>query len=131
MVKAAYTIQVELDEIEGEVLFGVEMNLGLQSGGSDDSRISIHERTLKDSTLGSTGEEEDVSSVILTIGWMPLKVTVHFSKPAKLWRMPVGTVSQSEGGVEFNYQNTCLVPLWNFDNAENGIFEVEITLEVE
>jgi len=63
------------------------------------------------------------------VGWMPLAITLVFSRPATRWRIPVETVSQSEGGAERTYQNTCLVPLWNLGDSD-GAFDVTITLEV-
>jgi len=114
-----------------DILFGVEMNLGLQSGRADDSIITIPGRILTDSCLASTGEEHNVKEITLTVGWMPLTIRITFSQSATLWRFPVETVSQSEGGVEHNYQNTCIVPLWNIGTGNNVNFEVEITMEVE
>ena len=67
----------------------------------------------------------------LTVGWMPLRITLRFSRDAELRRFPVETVSQSEGGVERTYQNTCLVPVWHPVRDVNGRFEVTLTMEVE
>ena len=126
-INADYSVHVEGGK---DVLFGVEMNMGLQSGHSGDSFIEIPGRTLHDPHLDSTGEETDVSEVVLTVGWMPLRVKISFSEPAKLWRFPIETVSLSEGGIEKNYQNTCLVPLWLI-NGKNGKFNVKIRMGVE
>ena len=126
-LKAGYNVEIEN---ENDVLFGVEMNLSLQSGYSDDSYIKIPGRTLSDSHLASSGEEHDVSEVVLTVGWMPLKVKISFSSPSKLWWFPIETVSLSEGGIEKNYQNTCIVPLWKINNV-NGKFNIEIEMAVE
>jgi len=129
-VTARYLVQLNGKAMREEALFGVEMNFGLQSGQSPDSTIAIPGRTLDDASLGSKGDEKEVDRVQLTVGWMPLVVTVAFSKPARLWRFPIETVSQSEGGIEHNYQNTCLVPLWNMNQAKDGLFEATITVEV-
>ena len=127
LLKANYDVELESGN---EVLFGVEMNLGLQSGHSDDSFIEIPGQQLSNAHLASTGEEKKVSKVILTIGWMPLKVTISFSKPATLWWFPIETVSLSEGGLERNYQNTCMVPIWKINGAD-GHFNIEIEMVVE
>jgi len=127
LLKANYDVEIESG---GEVLFGVEMNLGLQSGHSDDSFIEIPGRQLSDSHLASTGEELTVSKVDMTIGWMPLKVKISFSKPATLWWFPIETVSLSEGGLERNYQNTCVIPVWTI-NGMDGHFNIKIEMEVE
>jgi len=127
-VRAAYSVKA--GGIPEDMLFGVEMNFGLQSGRSDDSAITIPGRILTDSCLASTGEEKHVKELTLTVGWMPLTIRITFSQSATLWRFPIETVSQSEGGVEHNYQNTCIVPLWNISTENNVNFEVEITMEV-
>jgi len=113
-----------------DVMFGVEMNFGLQSGRSEDSFIEIPGRTLEDTCLASAGEEPDVTEVVMTVGWMPVRIVVRFSRPALLWRLPVETVSLSEGGIEKNYQNTCLVPLWGPGGTEEP-FTVDINMGVE
>ncbi len=129
--KAALTAAYSLAFPEGAAgaRFACELNLGLQSGYTGDSGIEIPGRTLDESLLASTGVEENVDSIRLTVGWMPLHVAIGFSRPATLWRLPVETVSQSEEGAERTYQNTCLVPVWSLDH-KNGRFDVTITMEV-
>ncbi len=126
-IRADYSVQIGRGK---DVLFGVEMNLGLQSGYNDDSFIEIPGRTLAEPHLASKGEEKNVSEVVLTVGWMPLRVKISFSEPAILWRFPIETVSLSEGGLEKNYQNTCLVPLWLI-NGKNSKFNVTVRMVVE
>ncbi len=122
-----YSVAIESPD---DFLFGIEMNLGLQDGLSDGSRIEIPGRILSDSRLASTGETENVDEVTFTIDWMPLRITVGFSEPATLWRFPIETISLSEGGAERNYQNTCLVPHWHL-RGDNDIFTATITMKVE
>lgn len=126
--EVAYSINFEGDP--GDVLFGVEMNLGLQSGYTDDCAIGIPGRTLEDTRLASTGIEDNVGRVTLTVGWMPLKVSLAFSRPAQLRRFPIETISQSEGGVERTYQNTCLLPVWRLEPGSEGTFDITLTMEV-
>ncbi len=126
VLKADYDVELKASY---DVLFGVEMNLGLQSGHSKDSFIEIPGRTLNDSHLASSGNEPDVDRIILTIGWMPLKVVIRFLRAVKLWWFPIETVSLSEGGVERNYQNTCVVPLWTISGADNH-FNFNIEMEI-
>ena len=126
-LKASYTVRAP-----GlyDTMFGVEMNLGLQSGRSDESYVEIPGRTLDDRCLASAGDEPEVSEIRLTVGWMPVRIVVGFSRPARLWRLHIETVSLSEGGVEINYQNTCLVPLWEPDGTDES-FTVDINMVVE
>ncbi len=128
-VITGYEVDVagNLDE---DVYFGVEMNFGLQSGHADDSYIRIPGRDIAERHLASCGDEGDVSDVLFTVGWMPLKVKLSFSTPARLWWFPIETVSLSEGGVERNYQNTCVVPLWRISPGK-GPLNLEIEMVVD
>ena len=125
------TYGLDFDGDPGDVLFGVEMNLGLQSGYDDSCTLNIPGRALEDTRFAATGIESDVRKVMLTIGWMPLKVTLTFSRAAELRRFPIETVSQSEGGVERTYQNTCLLPVWRPKRNKEGRFDITLTMEVE
>ncbi len=126
---AGYEVDIT-GNYDEDVYFGVEMNFGFQSGHADDSFIEIPGRTLVKRHLASSGDEKEVSEVSFTVGWMPLKVTLFFSIPARLWWFPVETVSLSEGGVERNYQNTCVVPLWRI-TPDKGAVNLEIEMVVE
>ena len=126
----AVSYRLVFDEKPPDVLFGVEFNLGLQSGHADDSIFRIPGRELEDAHLASKGVEPNVSEVELTVGWMPLRIRLYISKPAILWRFPVETISQSEGGIERNYQNTCIVPVWHI-TGEEACFNVNLTMEVK
>ncbi|MFC1693225.1 alpha-amylase/4-alpha-glucanotransferase domain-containing protein [Candidatus Latescibacterota bacterium] len=128
--RLAVDYELEYGKEAGNFMFGVELNLGLQSGHADDSFVTIPGRELKEKHLASSGCEDDVREVMFTIGWMPLKITLSFSEPATLWRFPIETVSQSEGGVERNYQNSCIVPVWKLKGNDMH-FKVELFLEVE
>ena len=64
------------------------------------------------------------------MGWMPLRAVLRFSRPATLWRFPIETVSLSEGGIERNYQNTCLVPTWRIpQDSDTFIVTIEMVVE--
>jgi len=126
----AVDYRLEFERPVTGVLFGVEINLGLQSGRDDACVISIPGRTLDDPHFASTGIETDVGSVELSIGWMPLRVSLSFSRSAELRRFPVETVSLSEGGVERTYQNTCLVPVWKLEKTPDNRYDFTITTEV-
>ena len=53
-------------------------------------------------------------------GWQRLSVRFAFEAPTKVWRYPVWTVSQSEGGFERTYQSTALVFLHPLDFTADG-----------
>ena len=52
------------------------------------------------------GEINSVSKVSIVDEWLKLKLSLAFMQPAILWRAPVETVSQSEGGFQLVYQSS-------------------------
>ena len=100
-------------------VFGFETNYGLNSGHSDDSFYIINGQAPVDAFLNSRAETKAVRAVSLENGWFKLRVSLNFDQPATLWRFPVETVQNSEGGFERVYQSSCLLPHWNL-NLEPG-----------
>ena len=96
-----------------DLIFGSEWNLNLLAGGHNpDAYVEVPGVQLADAFADSTGEYQDVREVRVGNRWLDLSVSFAFSHPCTLWRFPVDTVSNSEGGVETVYQGTCLLPHW-------------------
>ena len=81
--------------------------------------------------LASTGETNNVNQVSLVDEWLKLKLTLVFSRSASLWRAPVETVSQSEGGFERVYQSSMVMPIWRLSLPPGKSWEAEIRLKIE
>ncbi len=62
--------------------------------------------------MASEGVEEEVESLQMFDGWRSLALDLNFSHPVLLWRLPVETVSNSEGGMERVYQQSLVLPQW-------------------
>ena len=62
--------------------------------------------------------------------WRKLEVALRFSPPARIWRFPVETVSQSEGGLERVYQQSVIVPNWelSMNSGMEKMFTVELSI---
>jgi alpha-amylase len=52
-------------------------------------------------------------------------------KPARLWRFPVETVSQSELGLEKNYQSSALFPSWKIKLRPRETWKLKLSLVIK
>ena len=95
-----------------KVRFGVEFNFALQAGDTFDRYYIIPGRK-KNPRLGSVGEDKNLSQVSLVEEWIGLKITLESKPPATLWRFPIETISNSEGGFEKVYQSSSATFLYD------------------
>jgi alpha-amylase len=109
-------------------LFLVEWNLTLLAGDAPDRNYFVKGRELAQPRLFSVGEEEGVSEMGLRDGWLDLEVVFRPGKPAKFWRYPVETISQSEGGFERVYQGSCLLLGWEVALGPGDSFQVPVMI---
>lgn len=101
-------------EEEVSFAFGIEFNLAFLSGSDEGRYYVIPGKDLEDRNLGSTGAVAGVKEVSLVDRRRGLGLTLSWRQPALLWRMPLETVSQSEAGLERSYQQSLLLPHWDF-----------------
>jgi alpha-amylase len=59
-----------------------------------------------------------------------MDVRFSFGRKAELWRFPIETVSQSEGGFERAYQSSVIFPHWGVPLKPEGVWRVRIVQEV-
>jgi hypothetical protein len=93
--------------------FGVEFNLTLLAGDAPDRYYRVNGTKPHDSHLAGIGEEKEVRTIHLCDEWSGILLKIASSRPGTLWRFPIETVSQSEGGFEKIYQGSCLLLQWN------------------
>ena len=60
---------------------------------------------------------------------MGIKVSLHFEKPARLWRFPVETVQNSEAGFEKSYQCSNVTASWRLRLEPGDTWRVSMALE--
>ncbi|MGI6328139.1 MAG: alpha-amylase/4-alpha-glucanotransferase domain-containing protein [Dethiobacteria bacterium] len=117
---------------EGELpfRFGSEFNLAFLSGNSPERYYHIPGRTLGETHLASRGEEAEVEELMIFDEWRKLEVVLRFSPAARVWRFPVETVSQSEGGLERVYQQSVIVPIWDLTlgSGADSVFNIELRI---
>ena len=109
------------------VRFTSEVNLSLLAGDADDRFFEVPGATLADKKLKSAGENADATGIDLVDRWSGFRIALRFPK-ASLWRYPVETVSQSEGGFEATYQGSCIAPVWTLELEPGKTVEREISL---
>ncbi|TAK33641.1 MAG: DUF1926 domain-containing protein [Chloroflexota bacterium] len=102
-----------LSNIPIDLIFGSEWNLNLLAGGHNpDAYVEIPGQPVVEPYADATSEHQNVREIRLGNRWLDISVAFTFSRSGALWRFPVDTVSNSEGGVETVYQGTCLLPHW-------------------
>jgi hypothetical protein len=111
--------------------FGSEFNFSFLAGNAPDRYYDIPGHTLEKRNLASIGEVNNVSNVSLVDEWLNLRLSLGFIQPAILWRAPVETVSQSEGGFERVYQSSLVMPLWRISLQPRSSWETEISVKID
>jgi alpha-amylase len=106
------------------IWFGIEFNFGLLAGYADDRYYFSNDYEINPAHLASIGEIEAVQHIGLADDYNNLKIELKSSKPATLWRFPIETISQSEGGFERVYQSSVL--LFSYKTELNKSWRVKI-----
>ncbi len=128
-----FSVKYEIMNLSNEELntsFGSEFNFSLLAGNAHDRYYDIPGHTLDKRNLASLGEINNVKQVSLVDEWLKLTVSLAFTQPAILWRAPVETVSQSEGGFERVYQSSMVMPIWRISLVPRTAWQAEIHVKV-
>ena len=105
----------QLSNLENEPIelwFAVEFNIALLAGNAPDRYYYFPAKKLENPILASTGIVENINKMGLKDEWLKLNISFHFDKPTNIWRFPIETISQSEGGFEKVYQSSVVLPNW-------------------
>ncbi|MBM4452539.1 MAG: DUF1926 domain-containing protein, partial [Chloroflexi bacterium] len=95
-----------------QVAFGSEWNFNLLGGGhNEQAYYKMPVITLDDEHLDSWGELEGLKKIALGNRHLGIELEMTASPAITLWRFPVESVSNSEGGIERIYQSSCLLLL--------------------
>lgn len=113
-----------------EALFGVEFNFTLLAPDAADRYIKISEGSDK-LKMNSWGLETRISNIKLVDEWKGFSVSLDWEKAGKLFRFPIETVSQSEGGFERTYQGTCFLFGFELDLAPKAKWTNKISIRLE
>jgi alpha-amylase len=109
------------------VFFAPEVNLTLLAGDAPD-RYYRAPRELQDRRLASRGESD--GPLELVNEWDKFLARVSAQPATTLWRHPLETASQSEGGFERTYQGSVILPIWRQVTLGDGKW-FEATVQIE
>lgn len=107
----------------------IEFNLGLLSAG-DGRSCSSEDRELSTRRLDLAAEDRGLSRLSVRDDFRGIGIDFRLDHPWDLWRYPVETVSQSESGLERNYQCSCLIWTGSLSLDPGEHQALEITIEV-
>ena len=106
-IKVDYIIQNMMQEML-EIWYGCELNFSLLAGNAPDRYYLIDGRKPNQAHLASMGQTR-AGGISIVDEFSQLKISLECSQQFDVWRLPIETVSQSEGGFERNYQSSCVV----------------------
>jgi alpha-amylase len=115
------------------VTFACSSALTLLAGDAPDRYFRIPGRELgrDERKLASVGESPGTAPIELVNEWDKFLARVAAPTATALWRFPVETASQSEGGFERTYQASVIVPVWREVTLADGKpFEAKLTIEM-
>jgi len=99
-----------MGEAAVQMIFGSEWNINMLGGGHNkQAYYRVPDRELGDSHLDSRGELIGIGQIILGNINLGFELLITVKPKSQVWRFPVESVSNSEGGVELIYQGSCLV----------------------
>jgi alpha-amylase len=115
-----------------KAVFGSEWNINLLGGGhNEQAYYRVPRITLEDYHLDSRGELSDIEQIILGNRHSGIELELAVMPKAGLWRFPVESVSNSEGGIERIYQESCLVVLLPLDLPPGGVSSLDLAWQVK
>lgn len=128
-VRVIYRIKGMPNAERLDVLLAIEWNIGLLAGDAPDRYLLADGTKPADPRACSEGEFT-ATTVEAVDGWQRARVRFVFERPTRVWRMPVWTVSQSEGGFERTYQSTALYFLVPVSLAPDAMTSFSFTHDV-
>ena len=111
-------------------LFGSELNLTYLAANDDSQRYYVLLNGEQESmnTKKSTACDKNNASITMINEWDNINLKISYSDADELWRFPVETVSQSEGGFEKTYQNSSIMPVKKINLAPETEISFKISL---
>lgn len=128
--KAVLEVKYQIKNLANHELhspFGVEWNLALQAPRSPQHTISLPGAGLQDGMLADSAIHDGVREIALADKHEGVAARFRFDRPIRLWRVPIESVSLSEGGFERIFQSIALLFLWELHLAAGETWERSFT----
>jgi len=132
--KAVLEIRYHLHNVAPHELhspFGVEWNLAMQAPDSSQHTFSLPGNGVSNRPLGEMEEHANVQDILLADKHEGVSAHFQFNGPIRLWRVPIESVSLSEGGFERIFQSVALLFQWELHLAPGAEWERTFTVTLE
>ncbi len=110
--------------------FAPEFNFALLAGNAPDRYYYFDQELNESRHLASSGIVPSVQQMGLKDEWLKIDIQLNFSRKTTIWRFPVETISQSEGGFERVYQSSVVIPNWKIQLEPAGEWSIEINQKI-
>ncbi len=129
------TVQIDyriknLDRQMRHLWFGSEFDIALMAGDAPDRNYFFPEQRIADSRLRSMGAVNNTTGVELRDEWLKLSISLKSGQKADIWRFPIETISQSEGGFERVYQSSVIFPNWKIRLSAGEEWKTTLQLSI-
>ena len=115
-----------------EAIFGSEWNINLLGGGhNEQAYYQAPGLALNDCHLDSWNELLDVKNIVLGNRHLGIELELAVTPKVKLWCFPVESISNSEGGVERLYQESCLLALLPFSLSPGEMTSLNLIWQIK
>lgn len=98
--------------LDPAMLFGVEFDFNLLAPEADDRYAVLDGVVPEKAHLAASAETAGVRRVAYVDRYQQVGIAIEADRPARLWRMPIHTVSLSEAGFEKVFQGNCTLFLF-------------------
>ncbi|MCD6461080.1 DUF1926 domain-containing protein [bacterium] len=129
-LSAKYILKNHSKDKTYSFLFGNELNLTYLAANDDSQRYYVLAGGERESmnTMKDIVVDQNNPSIAMVNEWDNIKVEISYPTANELWRFPVETVSQSEGGFEKTYQNSSIMPVRKIKLSPDSKLSFKISL---
>jgi hypothetical protein len=108
-------------------VFASEWNLSLtEASHRKHCYYSVSARQGEHRELTNIQNVPDVDTIYITEPDLSLALSLTVGQPARLWRFPIETISNSEEGFELTFQGSCILLSWTFELKPGARWGVEL-----
>ncbi|MEW6142399.1 MAG: alpha-amylase/4-alpha-glucanotransferase domain-containing protein [Chloroflexota bacterium] len=129
-VEARYSIK-NADPAPLNCLFASEWNFNLLGGRRNPyAYYRLTSLPSEGAFLDTSGADEDIDTIVIGNRQIGIEIEAKTDRKLALWRFPVESISNSEGGVERVYQASCLVFIIPINLAPDATTSFSMTWQV-
>jgi alpha-amylase len=127
VIAVSYSLLATEKDVSSAFL-AIENNFNFQAGHAADRYLLFEGEKVGDGYLDAVVEKRDCRQLTLHDEWRDFVIGIITDSSARIWQIPIFTVSLSEAGFEKVYQGTSLVHLFNLDLKKDRPFKIGFQL---